>query len=224
MYGVLGGQCRNGRFGAALVVVGVMLGGCSSPSLPSMPSLSSLMGNNSSGSPAANANASAAYTPPADFECPTVGIRQGASTLAVSTNPAEQSALNMRYQVGIAQTARECKVTGNTLTMKVGIQGRVVLGPAGGPGQLDVPLRFAVVQEGVEPKTIVSRLQRVHVTVPDGSSNVLFTHVEEDLTFPMPKGGDIDAYIVYVGFDPLGAREIDRKKPAPRPARPGRTG
>ena len=33
-------------------------------------------------------------------------------------------------------------------------QGRIIIGPAGGPGKVDVPLRIAVVQEGVKPKTI----------------------------------------------------------------------
>jgi hypothetical protein len=166
---------------------------------------------------AGDASASAA-TQQLDFECPGVGVRQGASTLAVSANPAEPSALNMRYQVGIAQTARECKLNGNTVTIRVGVQGRVVLGPAGGPGQIDVPLRFAVVHEGVEPKAIVSRLQRVNVAIPGGDPNVLFTHIEEDLSFPMPRGGDIDNYVVYVGFDTMAAREWEKKRPAPKPA------
>ena len=31
---------------------------------------------------------------------------------------------------------------------------------------------------------------------------VPFVHVEQDLTFPMPRGSLIEAYVVYVGFDP----------------------
>jgi hypothetical protein len=85
-----------------------------------------------------------------------------------------------------------------------------------------VPLRFAVVQEGVEPKTIMTKLQPVSVSIPPNDSNVPFTHVEDGLTFPMPKGAAIDYYVVYVGFDPLGANELNKKKPAARPARPRR--
>jgi len=49
--------------------------------------------------------------------------------------------------------------------------------------------------------------------VPDGDSNVQFTLIEEDISFPMPKAGIIDEYIVYVGFDPRGApREPARKR------------
>jgi hypothetical protein len=189
--------------------------------MPAAPALPSIFGTNSiSGSN----DAAAAYAPPTDFECPSVTIRQGASTLMVSADEAEQSPLNLRYQVGFAQTARECRLVGDTLTMKVGVQGRVILGPAGGPGQIDVPFRVAVVREGVEPRTIVTKLERLAVTIPSGDTSVLFSHVEENLSFPMPSGGEIDSYVVYVGFDPIGAREMDRKKPAPRPSRSRRSG
>ena len=204
---------------AALALLAAGLAGCSS--MPSMPSLSSLMGSGT-GNSAAAGDASAAYVPPTNFECPSVSVRQGAGTLSLSANPAEPTALNLRYQVGIATTARECRVVGGMVTMKVGVQGRVILGPAGGPGQVDVPLRFAIVQEGVEPKTIMTKLQQLSLSIPPNDSNVPFTHVEDGLTFPMPKGAAIDYYVIYVGFDPLGAMDLNRKKPAPRPARPRR--
>jgi hypothetical protein len=44
---------------------------------------------------------------------------------------------------------------------------------------------------------------------------VLFTHVSEGLDFPMPRGGDIDNYLIYIGFDAVAA-EPQRKKPAPK--------
>jgi hypothetical protein len=142
-------------------------------------------------------------------------VQLGQAPLTVSANPAEEaSAMNLRYQVGIGDTARECKLAGGTVTMRVGVQGRVVLGPAGVPGQIDVPLRLAVVHEGPNPKTIMTKLNRVPVTVPPGDGNVSFTMIEEDISFPMPRAGIIDEYIVYVGFDPQGMRE-----PGRRPAR-----
>jgi hypothetical protein len=134
----------------------------------------------------------------------------------MSANPAEESAMNLRYQVGIGQTARECKLNAGTLTIRVGMQGRVILGPAGVPGQIEVPVRLAVVHEGPEPKTIVTKLNRVAVTIPPGDGNVPFTMIEEDLSFPMPRGGVIDEYIVYIGFDPQAMREPTRRPPPRR--------
>ena len=110
--------------------------------------------------------------------------------------------MSTRYQVTLGQTARECAALGGVMTMKVGVQGRVLLGPAGGPGRVDVPLRVAVVEEGPNPKPIVSKLYRLAVDVPPGQTAVPFVHVEQDLTFPMPRADALDNYVVYVGFDP----------------------
>jgi hypothetical protein len=216
-------RCR-GAATAAVVAGAMILVGCSSPSSPgfSAPSLSSIFGS----SPKPAATEAQAAVPPVEIDCPSVAVRQGASTLAMSANPAEPSAINLRYQVGIAETARECRLASGTVTMRVGVQGRVILGPAGGPGRIDLPLRLAVVHEGPEPKTIVTKLQRVSVAIPSDQTNVQFTHVEDDLTFPMPaRAADIDNYIVYVGFDPIGMQELDKKKKPERraPAKPRRT-
>jgi hypothetical protein len=200
----------------AVAVLGSILAGCSSITTPSF---SSLFGSSSA---AGNANASAESTLPPNFECPDVTIRQGAATLTSSANPAEPAATNLRYQVTFGTTARECRMVQNMLSIKVGVQGRVILGPEGSPGEINVPIRFAVVREGLNPKPIVTKLERISVVVPPDDSNVLFSHVEEGLVFPMPKGGEIDSYVVYVGFDPIGAQELEKKKPAPKPARPHR--
>jgi hypothetical protein len=215
--------CLWRRAGAALAAIaGAMaLAGCSSssPSLSSS-SFSSIFG--AGRPPAADAQAA---LPQVQIECPSISVRQGASTMAMSANPSEPSAMSLRYQIGIGQTARECRVAGGTVTMRIGVQGRVILGPAGTPGQINVPLRLAVVHEGTEPRTITTKLQRIVVAVPPEQTHVSFTHVEEDLTFPMPaRAADIDNYIVYVGFDPVGMQELERKKPPARksPAKPRR--
>jgi hypothetical protein len=144
-------------------------------------------------------------------------VRQGASTLTASTNPAEPTALNLKYQVTVSTTARECRMgPNNTVLLKVGMQGRVILGPEGGsPASVDVPLRFAVVREGMESKVITTKLDRVPVAMPPGETNVLFSHVSEGLDFALPRGGDVDNYVIYIGFD-AAAAQPERKKPAPK--------
>ena len=145
-------------------------------------------------------------------------VRTGAATLTSSSNPAEPTALNLRYQVTIGTTARECRMgPNNMVSMKVGMQGRVILGPEGGnPGTIDVPLRFAVVRETIDTKVITTKLDRVTVTIPPNDSNVLFTPcVRRHGISRCRKGGDIDYYLIYIGFDPAAA-EPEKKKPAPR--------
>ena len=60
----------------------------------------------------------------------------------------EPTALTLRYQATFGTTARECRVAGASLTMRVGVEGRVILGPAGSPGTIEIPLRYAVVRGG----------------------------------------------------------------------------
>jgi hypothetical protein len=130
----------------------------------------------------------------------------------------EPAALDLRYQGTIIRTARECHVNAGVMTMKVGVEGRVITGPAGGPGAIDVPLRIAVVQEGVNPKTIVSKFARIPVTVTSAVDRVTFTHVEPDIAFPLPAIlADIDAYVVYVGFDAMTAPPVKEKPAVKKP-------
>ena len=172
---------------------------------------------------AGDANASVANLQlPTNFECPSVTVRSGASTLTSAADAGEATATNLRYQVGISTAARECRMSApGMVSVKVGIQGRVILGPQGAPGTIDVPIRYAVVYDGVPHRTIATKFERISVTVPPEDSNVLFSHVVEGIEFPMPRAAEIDSYVVYIGFDPVAAQQMDRsKKPAPRPAKP----
>ena len=208
--------------GAALLAAALLVSGCSytdgwfasrpTAQAPSQPAnVSDRMNAFFFGPPSQDG---AALGVPAEIDCPGVDVRQGASTLGISSPGAEAGPMNTRYQVSIGQTARECAALGGVMTMKVGVQGRVLLGPAGAPGRVDIPLRLAVVEEGPTPKPVVSKFYRIAVDVPPGQTAVPFTHVEQDLTFPMPRSGALDSYVVYVGFDPGGGAPAkpERKK------------
>jgi hypothetical protein len=207
------------RAGAGLAAAGALiaLSGCGGNSSMFNGSALDLFSNSSK---ATQANASAGDGPetPTDVECPGIVIRTGAATLTIGSNPKEEtpSPLDVRYQGTIVRTARECHVAAGVMTMKVGIEGRVITGPAGGPGAVDVPLRVAVVQDGLNPKTIVSNFGKETVTLNDQVDRANFTHIDDTISFPLPRPlGLIDSYVVYVGFDPAGARPPE-KKPAPR--------
>jgi hypothetical protein len=151
----------------------------------------------------------------ADVECPSVEYRQGAATLAVNNPGAENTALSLRYQASFTQTARECILRDNNLTIKVGVQGRVVIGPAGATGSITIPLRYALVREAAEPKTLWTKLFMVPVTIPENQLNLPWLHIEEEMTVPRPSGSEIEAYVIYIGFDPEGAGA--KPKPAAKP-------
>jgi hypothetical protein len=206
---------RGPRGAAALVASAALLSGCSLASSvgssDNSPSLTSRFANLfSSATPGVSQPHSPTPTAP-DFECPGVDIRAGASTLNIAAKAVEATAGDLRYQVSFGQTARECAVQGTTMAIKVGVQGRVILGPMGGPGQVDIPLRYAVVREGPQPKTVVTKFKRVSVTVVSGQSHVPFVDVEESLNFPLPSRSELDSYVIYVGFDEIGDK--NEKKP-----------
>ncbi|MCK9908583.1 hypothetical protein MXD81_05555 [Microbacteriaceae bacterium K1510] len=195
----------------------VALGACSSTSNLLSGSPLDLFSSSSKATKTDTATGGEETVTASDIECPDLKVRTGASTLMIGSKPGEgePAALDVRYQGTIVRLARECNVHAGMMTMKVGIEGRVITGPAGGPGTVDVPLRIAVVQEGLTPKPIVSKFGREQVTIANAVDRVTFTHIESDLTFPLPQPlGLIDSYTVYVGFDPLGAK--------PEPKRPVR--
>ena len=158
-----------------------------------------------------------------DVNCPGVQVRTGAATLIIGSKSGEgePTALDVRFQGSILRTARECHINAGIMTMKVGVEGRVITGPAGGPGSVDVPIRIAVVQEGVEPKTITSKFGRETVTINSAIDRVTFTHVDSDISFQLPQPLTlIDRYVVYVGFDPLGAQPEKKSSVKKKPAKP----
>jgi hypothetical protein len=136
-----------------------------------------------------------------DLTCPAVSIRPGASTYAVGLPGKPASASDLRYQATVTRTARDCNLAGGQITARIGIQGRVIAGPAGAPPTVDVPLRVAVVQEGVTPKTIFTKAYQTNVSMTADSS-VVFSLVAEDVVYPVPAGAAGDAYVFYIGFDP----------------------
>ncbi len=157
-----------------------------------------------------------------DIDCPSVTILSGTAALQI---PQGVGATNIRYQGSIGQLARECAILGETMTMRVGIEGRLLVGPKGGPGSVNVPIRLSLVQEGVGRKTILSKLYSVPVSIPPGASQAIFSQVEDDLTFPMPSPvSALEKYAVYVGFDPRGATAAEKGKqkvsPEPRKSAP----
>ena len=209
---------RSGAGALALTGLALALAGCGSSSLLKSSPLdlfsSSSKATNDAPSAGGTANLSAD-----DIDCPEVRVRTGASTLMIGSKPGESepAALDVRYQGSIIRTARECHVNAGIMTMKVGIEGRVITGPAGGPGTVDVPLRIAVVQEGVNPKAVTSKFGRETVAMNNSIDRVVFTHIESDIAFPLPQPlGLIDAYVIYVGFDPISAQPEKKKPPVKR--------
>jgi hypothetical protein len=149
--------------------------------------------------------------PQPDLDCPQVAIRAGASTYAVAAPGKQAIGNDVRYQASITKMARDCTKVNGEITARIGIQGRVIAGPAGAPPSIEVPLRVAVVQGGVGERVIATKAYRTTVNMGEDES-VPFTFVVEDLVYPIPSGKDADKYIFYVGFDPQLVSATDKPK------------
>jgi hypothetical protein len=162
-------------------------------------------------------NDAAAPSAPADsrsetggLTCPDVKVRAGASTYAVAAPGKQAVGSDVRYQATITRTARDCNLNAGQIAARVGIQGRVIVGPAGAPASVEIPLRVAVVQGGVNEKTITTTVVRTTVSMGEGLS-VPFSVVAEDIVYPAVSADINDSYIFYIGFDPQAL------KPEPKP-------
>jgi hypothetical protein len=133
--------------------------------------------------------------------CPPVRIRPGASTFAVGLPGKQASGADLRYQATISRTARDCTPNGDQIVARIGIQGRVISGPAGSPATVEIPIRVAVVEGGVQERTIATKVYRTTVSM-SAAGNDPFSLVAEDIVYPVPSPATVDSYIFYIGFDP----------------------
>jgi hypothetical protein len=215
----MAGRLLNRAAGIALVVVaGSALSGCgggsmfgsssspgSSPGSGIASRFSQLFGSNSQEASTTSAPSTQA-TENSELTCPSVAIRYGASTLSVGLPGKPASGGDLRYQGTITRTARDCTLANGQVTARIGILGRVIVGPAGAPPTIDVPMRVAVVQDGAPEKVIATKAVRTTVSLGPDELNAEFSIVAEDLTYPAPTAEANDKYIFYIGFDPAGLK------------------
>jgi len=149
------------------------------------------------GKPAANESEKPIVLPVArqDIYCPTVDIAEGGA--AARVGGADNA--SVRYQFNIAETARECDPAGpGQATLKIGVSGHVVIGPAGAPGTFSAPLKITVTN-AADKKDVFSRTYKVEATT-DGVTAGDFRVVTEPIPLPMTTLQLADAYSISVGF------------------------
>ncbi|MEN5083622.1 hypothetical protein ABE438_14160 [Bosea sp. TWI1241] len=149
------------------------------------------------------------------FTCPSVIIADGGAAIRAQSGPDSSS---LRHQVSITNVARECTNVDRNggFTLKVGVEGRVLIGPAGGRGNYGATLvthgrgnygATLVTQVLRNQQVIARRSARVGSTVPAGQTGADFAHVEEHIVVP-PGSGDVE---VVVGLN-IGGGEPARRR------------
>lgn len=106
--------------------------------------------------------------------------------------------LGVVHRGEITRTARECSIQGTRVTVKYGFSGRILLGPRGRPGMINLPVQVSVLDS--KRASIASDRTVIESSVTLDNPVAYFSHVRT-VTFEVPQGarpGDID---VFVGFE-----------------------
>jgi len=147
----------------------------------------------------------AAPDPSAEVDCPQVDIAPGGAALRTYTGGRTDSPEALRSQLSIVNVARECigRPDGSIL-VKVGVEGRALIGPAGSGGQLDAPVRFVLKRGGT---VLANRARHAAVALAPGELQGSFTVVEDGLVVP-PNTGEFE---IEVALGSAAAAERPRK-------------
>ena len=146
--------------------------------------------------------------PARDINCPKITVLEGTAGMRIGL--ATGGASEVAIQASLGTTARECTILDNKVSIRVGVEGRLLVGVLGKPGTYTVPLRIVVKRESV---VLYSKYIPISVTVPAGETQASFTYVEDGILLPLTEYDPADEYDLLLGFDPNGkADAADRKK------------
>ncbi len=146
--------------------------------------------------------------PGATPDCPEVFIDIGA---AMVRTPPDADAANVRYQFSVGQTARQCIIDGDHLTIKVGIEGSAVLGAAGQPGVFGANLRVAIRRQK-DDTLVASKIYRVSASIAKGGTRGEFQVIADPFTIPLMSPRAQDDYEILVGFTQDADKSAVEKK------------
>jgi hypothetical protein len=143
----------------------------------------------------------------ADISCPEVDIAEGGSAYRVGG--ADNA--SVRYQFNISDTARECDPAGpGQATIRIGVAGNLVIGPAGSPGTFSVPLRITVTQDA-DKKQVYSKTYKIEATA-DAVNSGQFRVVADPIPVAMPTLLLANVYTITIGFEGGAAAAAPRAK------------
>jgi hypothetical protein len=144
----------------------------------------------------------------ADVDCPPVDVFEGGATSRVG-GPANDA---VRYQFDISDVSRECDPQGTQFALKVGIAGRLLIGPAGSPGAYATTLRLQVKRD-LDDKVLFDKSYHVAADTA-GAVQAPYRIVTDPILLPLTRARlDMD-YSISVGLGSGGAAAVTRHRRA----------
>ena len=143
---------------------------------------------------------------PEELDCPSIDVAEGGSSVRVG-GP-ENAAV--RYQFTIGDVARECDPQGDQFALKVGVQGLLLIGPAGKPGAYSTDLKI-VVSDPATKKPIYQKTYKVALDTK-GGSQAPFRLVVDPILLPLTRTDLDNLFDVTVGFGKTADTPVDKHK------------
>lgn len=136
--------------------------------------------------------------------CPEIVLLEGDAAKRVYAGGEANN--DLRYQISIDDAARECGRNGDKLEIRVGMRGKVLLGPKGNPGTFNVQGRVAIFDEG-EKQEIFSKTYHATVTIPPGRTEGSYTLISDVLQMPFHTEQADQDYAVKIGVSDGSAKK-----------------
>src|SRR3954471_2792257 len=142
-----------------------------------------------------------------DVYCPKITVTEGGSAIQAYSGGRVGDASGLRSQISLGQLARECNgQPDGTTIVKVGVEGRALLGTSGSAGRYDVPVHI-VLKSG--NTVIATRSSRASVAIPAGETQGSFVVVEDGIVVPAT---DSQSFDIEVGLGGSGPAPTRRKR------------
>jgi len=109
--------------------------------------------------------------------------------------------LSIVHRGEITKLARECQLYSDRVVVRYGFAGRVLLGPKGQAGVVNLPVRVQVA--GTDKKVLAKDAMKLTATIPAGNPVGYFSMVRE-ISFPVIVGSRPEDYKIFVAFDKPG--------------------
>lgn len=132
-------------------------------------------------------------------DCPTIAVAPGDGNITFMAKGGSNDGLSVMHRGEITKTARECAPSINGgLSVKFGFAGRVLLGPQGKAGTVNLPVKITVLDAG--RTTVKADAVKVPVTITPDQTAGYFSVVRE-VVVPVPAGGSARNYRIIIAFD-----------------------
>ena len=126
--------------------------------------------------------------------CPNINLRDGTAFYRTYARGGDNDPEKVVYQASLADTTRACVRTASDITITAMVKGRLVAGPAGKAGTINLPIRVTVTDPSGE---VYSELTQYPVTLADVNQPTQFIF-SKPVTIP---GNVTGLTRVLIGFD-----------------------